>query len=80
MTQIVDAIFQNGGFHLVGSLAAPLAEGQTVRLVIETEAPAKTDVLELAAGVYEGLSSSERDEIEHVALDRRDFFGADTTR
>ncbi|MCG3159489.1 MAG: hypothetical protein JMDDDDMK_00478 [Acidobacteria bacterium] len=35
----------------------------------------ETNPLELAAQVYEGLSESEIDEIERIALDRNDFFG-----
>ncbi len=38
------------------------------------QAPPKQDVMELLAGIYEGLSEQEIDEIERIALDRRDFF------
>jgi len=35
----------------------------------------KTNPLDLAAQVYEGLSESQIEEIERIALDRSDFFG-----
>lgn len=66
------AVFENGIFRPVTALPPNLTEGQYVRLVVETKAP--EDVLELAAQVYRGLSEQQIDEIEQVALDRRDFF------
>jgi hypothetical protein len=33
------------------------------------------DILNLAAGVYEGLSQQEIEDVEQIALDRRSFFG-----
>lgn len=70
-TQVYEAIFQNGAFRPVRPVS--IAEGQHVRLIIEVEE--KPNVLELAARVYEDLSEDEVREIEHIALDRRDFFG-----
>jgi predicted DNA-binding antitoxin AbrB/MazE fold protein len=73
-TQAVDAIFENGGFRPLQPLNLPLAEGQRVRLVVETPTETPGDLLELAAQVYDGLTESEIDEIEQIALERRNFF------
>jgi predicted DNA-binding antitoxin AbrB/MazE fold protein len=72
MVKTCEAVFENGVFR---PLAVPcdITEGQRVRLTVEVETP--DDVLALAAKVYEGLSGEEIDEIERVALVRRDFFG-----
>ena len=77
MKQTVDAVYEKGVFKPLKSPKLP--EGQHVRLEIETP-PAKRsdDLLELAAKVYEGLSDKQIDEIEKIALDRRDFFGDGT--
>ncbi len=74
MKQTVDAVYEEGVFKPLKSPKLP--EGQHVRLEIETP-PAKSsdDLLELAAKVYEGLSDEQIDEIEKIALDRRNFFG-----
>ena len=71
-TQVCEAIFQNGTFRPVQPIMAALAEGQHVRLVVEVE---ENNVLSLATGVYEGLSDAEVNEVEQIALDRRNFFG-----
>jgi predicted DNA-binding antitoxin AbrB/MazE fold protein len=71
-TQVYEAVFQNGAFRPVQPIPTAFAEGQHVRLVVEVE---DNDVLNLATGVYEGLSDAEVREVEQIALDRRDFFG-----
>ena len=71
-TQVCEAIFQDGVFRPVRPIAAALTEGQHVRLVVEVE---DKDVLSLATAVYQGLSDAEVQEVEHIALERRDFFG-----
>jgi predicted DNA-binding antitoxin AbrB/MazE fold protein len=73
-TQTVDAIFEHGTFRLVQVLPVPLRDGQRVRLVIETNESPET-ILALAANVYAGLSPQEINEVEQIALQRRDFFG-----
>ena len=73
-TQTVDAIFEHGTFRLVQPLAVSLQDGQRVRLVIETNESPET-ILALAANVYAGLSPQEINEVEQIALQRRDFFG-----
>jgi predicted DNA-binding antitoxin AbrB/MazE fold protein len=72
MTQICDAIYENGIFRPVAPTAPDLVEGQHVRLVVETDTP--DDILRLAAEVYDGLSEQDVNSIEHVALDRSAFF------
>jgi hypothetical protein len=74
MTQTLEAIFENGGFRLLEPPAIPLAEGQHVRLTVETWVT-PDDVLALAERVYAGLSDEEINDIERIALDRRTFFG-----
>lgn len=76
-TQTVDAIFERGTFHLMQPLPVPLRNGQRVRLVIEPDESPET-ILALAANVYAGLSPQEIDEVEQIALQRRDFFGDHT--
>ena len=73
MKQTLDAVYENGVFK--PSLPPNLPNGQHVRLEIETpseESP--EDLLELAGQVYDGLSDSQIEEIEQIALDRQDFF------
>lgn len=72
--QILDAIYENGVFR---PLKRPqIEEGQQVRIVIETNSMlAPDDMLQLAAQVYQGLSADDIEEIEHIAYDRRNFFG-----
>jgi predicted DNA-binding antitoxin AbrB/MazE fold protein len=74
MSQIVDAVFEQGVFRPLGSPAVPIVEGQHVRLTVDTVDVRPAELLEAAAQVYAGLSEREIDEIEHIALDRRDFF------
>jgi hypothetical protein len=52
---------------------ASLAEGTEVTVIPVTTAGDR--VLELALQVYEGLPPEIVEEVEHIALDRRDFFG-----
>lgn len=75
MSQAVDAVFENGVFRLLKTPDTPLSEGQRVRLLIETPSKADEDLIELVGEVYEGLSGEQIDEIEQIALDRRELFG-----
>ena len=72
MTQTCEAVYENGIFRPVTPAAPRLAEGQRVRLVVETDTP--EDILRLAARVYDGLSEQEVNQIEQVAFDRSAFF------
>jgi predicted DNA-binding antitoxin AbrB/MazE fold protein len=75
MQQTVEAIYEGGGFRLIDPANLQLFEGQKVRLIIEPPDQSATSPLDLAAQVYEGLSDSQIEEIERIALDRDDFFG-----
>lgn len=72
IAQSMDAVYERGVFR---PLRDPhLAEGQAVRLIVMRPPYAPGEMLELAAKVYDGLSESEIDEIERIALDRSNFF------
>ena len=73
MTQICDAVYENGQFRPLAPLGSSLVDGQQVRLVVETEAT-PADILSLAAQVYAGLAPQDIDNIENIALDRSVFF------
>jgi len=75
MQQTVEAIYESGRFRLIDPADLQLFEGQKVRLIIEPPDQSATNPLDLAAQVYEGLSDSQIEEIERIALDRDDFFG-----
>ena len=52
---------------------ADIPEGTAVTI---EPAPAHAgDPIKLATAVYEGLTSQQIDEVEHITLDRRHFFG-----
>jgi len=73
MQQVVDAIYEKGVFR---PLKTPeLSEGQAVQLMIHSNRQLDPQhMLQLAAEVYRGLSEQEIDEIESIALNRRNFF------
>ena len=73
-TETIEAIYRHGSFRPIAPVGMNLAEGQKVRLVLESiEKP--EDVLELAAQVYEGLSDEQIDAIEQHSRRRVNFFG-----
>lgn len=72
MTQVYDAVYENGVFRPIGSRPDCLAEGQQVRIVVEADTP--EDILRLATQVYAGLSEQDVQEVEKIALDRSSFF------
>ncbi len=77
MKQSLEAIYENGVFRPLKSLK--LSEGQQVWLMVETNLEwTPEDMLNLAAQVYQGLSDEQVDEIEQIALNRRNFFGEKT--
>ncbi|WP_008312489.1 antitoxin family protein [Leptolyngbya sp. PCC 6406] len=77
MEQVIEAIYENGVFRPLKTLE--FSEGQAVQLIIHTKAEIPPDkMLQLAAEVYAGLSDDEIDEIEQIALDRRNFFEEET--
>jgi len=72
MTQDFDAIYEHGAFRPLEAIVPQLAEGQQVRMSLQTNA--SHDTLALAAGVYDGLSERDIDEVEKISLDRTSFF------
>ncbi|HUQ69749.1 MAG TPA: antitoxin family protein [Planctomycetaceae bacterium] len=72
MKLALDAIYENGAFRPIGHEPLNLADGQRVRVTVEEAA--EPEPLRLAARVYEGLAEAEIDEIERIALNRREFF------
>jgi predicted DNA-binding antitoxin AbrB/MazE fold protein len=72
--QTIEAVYEHGTFRLVQQPLVPLAEGQRVRLVVETP-PETEDVLALATSVFDGLSEQDISEIEAIAQKRDLFFG-----
>jgi predicted DNA-binding antitoxin AbrB/MazE fold protein len=74
MTQTLDAVFEDGGFKPLDSASLPFSEGQRVKLTVEVTPETEDNLVELAGQVYEGLSETDIDEIEGLALDRGNFF------
>jgi predicted DNA-binding antitoxin AbrB/MazE fold protein len=72
----LEAVYEHGVFRPVVKPAG-IAEGQHVRLTVESGSP--EDILALAASVYEGLTDEEIDDVEKIAFARDDFFGERTT-
>jgi predicted DNA-binding antitoxin AbrB/MazE fold protein len=77
-TETIEAVYEHGGFRPLTRVDMNLAEGQKVRLMVESiEKP--DDILALAAQVYEDLSDDEIDFIEQHTRRRDDFFGERTS-
>ena len=73
MKQTLDAVYEDGVFK--PSRPPEIPNGQHVRLEVETfSQPSAGDLLELATQVYQGLPENDIDEIETIALQRRNFF------
>lgn len=79
MTQILEAVFKDGSFKPLNNGSLPFAEGQRVKLTVETPAETQDDLIELAAQVYDGLTEEEVNEVERLALDRGSFFDRPTS-
>jgi predicted DNA-binding antitoxin AbrB/MazE fold protein len=77
MTQIIEAIYQNGMFKPLNPISEEITEGEKVKLVVETEKENEevNPIMKLAENFYEGLSEEDVAEIERIALDRSNFFG-----
>lgn len=73
MTQVIEAIYQNGMFKPLSPISESISEGEKVKLVLETEEV--NPIMKLAENFYEGISEEDIDEIERIALDRSNFFG-----
>ena len=77
MSQVLEAVYENGAFRPLISPAIGLTEGQHVRIVVATNGPSEilgSEILDLAAQVYAGLPESDVAEVETIALDRSSFF------
>ena len=72
---IVNAVFENGVFRPLDPVHINVRDGDHVCLRIE--GPMKPTSLDLASRVYAGLSESDIADIERIALDRTNFFGAE---
>jgi predicted DNA-binding antitoxin AbrB/MazE fold protein len=71
----VDAVFEDGVFK--PNRRPDLAEGERVRITVErVEQARREDTLQLAARVYEGLSTEDIDDIEEMARHRPFFSDA----
>jgi predicted DNA-binding antitoxin AbrB/MazE fold protein len=75
MTQTIEAVYQNGMFKPLNPISEEIADGEKVKLVVETESEEVNPIMKLAENFYEGLSESDIEEIERIALDRSNFFG-----
>lgn len=75
MTRNLDAIYENGAFRPVGDTDFTFSNGTRVRLTVEpVPLDSESNVLDLAAKVYAGLSHEDVADIERIATDRTDFF------
>ena len=72
MSQILEAVYENGSFRPLASPALGLSEGQHVRITVATSGP--SEMLDLAAKVYAGLTERDVADVEAIALDRSSFF------
>jgi predicted DNA-binding antitoxin AbrB/MazE fold protein len=73
MTEVIEAIYENGSFRPLHPEAIDVPSGQVVLLTVEkASAP---EPLQLASKVYEGLSAEEIDDVERIALERKNYFG-----
>jgi predicted DNA-binding antitoxin AbrB/MazE fold protein len=79
VTQTLDAVFKDGSFKPLNNGSLPFAEGQRVKLTVETPAETQDDLIELATQVYDGLTEEEVNEVERLALDRSSFFDRPTS-
>lgn len=74
MKHAIDAIYENGAFRPIQQDAVAVADGQRVRITVDDQC--EPEALRLAMNVYDGLSDKDIDEIEQIAFDRDNFFGA----
>jgi len=72
MMTSVEAVFEQGVFRPLTPIPFLIPEGQPLKINIETKSDCN-DALKLATNVYNGLSKSEINEIEQIALDRTHF-------
>ena len=73
MKHAIDAIYENGTFRPIRREVIAVAEGQRVRITVDDEG--EPQALRLAMSVSDGLSETDIQEIEKIALNRGSFFG-----
>jgi predicted DNA-binding antitoxin AbrB/MazE fold protein len=74
MKHAIDAIYENGAFRPLKPDVVAIPDGQRVRITIDDQS--EPEALRLAAAVYDGLSQTDIEEIEQIAVDRGRFFAA----
>ncbi len=75
MSQVIQAIYQNGMFRPTNGVLPDFEEGEAVEIDVRSRENTDNPIMKLAEKFYEGLSESDIDEIEKIALDRTNFFG-----
>ena len=78
MKHTINAIYENGMFRPIGITTVPFIDGQAIRITLDDEVD--PEALRLAMNVYEGLSVTEMNEIEQIALDRGNLFGGRSSK
>jgi predicted DNA-binding antitoxin AbrB/MazE fold protein len=73
MNDVIEAIYENGAFRPLHPELVAVANGQLVQLTLKNAD--KLNPIERAARVYAGLSEQDIEEIERIALDRKNYFG-----
>jgi len=68
----IDAVYEHGVFRVLDANEVSIPDGQRVRITVELAT--SKDVLDLMLHFYDGTSEEEIQEIEKIALDRRDLF------
>lgn len=71
MTRTVEAIFENGVLKPTTPITLP--EHKKITIIIEDEPGVTADIISIATTVYAGLSKTEIDAVERIALDRSRF-------
>ena len=77
MSQMIEAIYENGVFRPLEADKLNLAEGQQVRVSLSGYVADPREVeesLKEVTSILDGLSPEEIEEFESVALDRSQFF------
>ncbi len=73
MRQTIKARYHDGVLQPLEPLA--LADNAEVQVTVETATPVSAEeILQRAAGVYQGLTVEQIAQVESIALDRQHFF------
>ncbi len=71
MHRTIEAVYEDGVLKPVNPLN--IQEHKKITLTIEEDPEVSSDILSLASGIYNGLSSKDVEDVEKVALDRSQF-------